>query len=1692
MRSSYLKACLALLVASLAASTARAQVPSPFGADSDIGTTPTAGSVVASTDADGVRVFTQVGGGDDIWNSADSFNFAYRKFTGDFDVSLKVRDLQGPNEWSKVELMAREGADSGGAALSHVGGDRFIAIMTTRTAGVNVIGMQYRVTTAAAAGEPASRYGAPPYPNCWLRLQRQGDVFILYTSTDGATWTENGREDTAAWAGGALANILSVGLAVTAHAAADTTGAIATYSDLKGLVIDPNSPPEISSILPVNRAAALKAADVVVSFSAVRAAESTNSINANGIAVTANGVDKSSSLQITGTGDQRDVTLSGFVSNQNYTVAITVTDTYGSVTKASLQFDTMSPTSGSFTIEGEDYNYTDATSGQAGLFIDNPQPSSLPGPNTYMDLVSTEGIDVHQVQTNGSRMYRTTDLFVGTETNSDYVRQKYVDALVNDLGVLDYNVGWFEMGEWLNYTQTFPATGTGYYLVYARLATGNAGTFSATLDQVTSGATTSSQTLVGLGSFISPTTGGWQSYYNIPLTDALGVPMVVHLTGKQTVRFTLVTGGVNINYLVFAPTAAPSTQPAALLASNPAKDATGVLPNNPISATITDKDTKVVPSTIKLKLNGADVAATVTPTASGATVFYQSPDFYTIGSTNVVALIFSDNATPAHSITNTWQFTVATDVINLPAAFAKPIGTGQTPGFSARLVKATSTPATQASIATIESLLAGNVPLNVWAFETPQVINYWRSGGVGNFPNDTPNFPGVDATAIDISMEIVAYMELSRGVYRFGVNSDDGFRLTSGATPGDTNLVICQFNAGKGVSDVTGDFLVASNGIYPMRLIYQNGGGDGAVEFFSVNVVTGVRTLINDSTVAGYVKAYRFDSAMTNTITFTTQPASRTAGANSSFTFNVAAVSGSITNPAVFVYQWRKDGVDIVDANRPTYTLPLVALSDAGKYRCVVTLLGYQPANSAEATLTVVDDKTPPTVYSVVGSATLDTVTVSFSETVEYNSASVGGNYSITGLTILSASPTTDASGYGTNVVLTTSTQTKGTKYTLTVNSVTDLSGNPVAANTKQDFTAFSFIGGFMVVDIWDNITTGDAASLQSNQRIIDNQFDRSFLVSESQLSNAEHGDNYGGRLSGYIVAPETGNYTFYIAGDDNFELYLSTDESPANKVMIANLATGWTAYQAWDTNVSQTSASIPLTSGVKYYMAAFWKEGAGGDYVNVAWSTPSSPGTTNIIGAANIGIYVNTDLTSITISQQPTNVTVLQNRTATFSVAATGTSGIGTNLIYQWQKNGVDITNATSASYTTPLAALADNNAKFTCKLSLPGKTETTAEAVLTVTADAAAPVVASIAGMTGSQTVAVVFDELVDSATAQVAANYTVSGATTSAAKVLAVNGKVVLLTTSGLTGTSSSVTVQGVKDLAGNVMSAPVTLNCPLSAFSATDVGTRDTNNLALFSDPVVPGSIVARSATDFDMYAGGSDIWNTADGMYYAYQMVTGDFDVKVRVASLKQIDAWTKAGLMLRDGLAGTNRQFAVMVTPPAPAMNVVQTAGRLTLGGASIEFNAAGRPTNVFYPNAWIRLQRAGTNVFTYWGTNGVEWTSFVTNSAADFPSTAYVGLAATAHNNTTNVFTLAEFRDYGVVTGTTPAGSPKLTIVQSGVNVAISWTTADAVGYTLQSSDKLAPATWTSVATAPTVSGPTSTVTVTATGVEKFFELMK
>ena len=65
--------------------------------------------------------------------------------------------------------------------------------------------------------------------------------------------------------------------------------------------------------------------------------------------------------------------------------------------------------------------------------------------------------------------------------------------------------------------------------------------------------------------------------------------------------------------------------------------------------------------------------------------------------------------------------------------------------------------------------------------------------------------------------------------------------------------------------------------------------------------------------------------------------------------------------------------------------------------------------------------------------------------------------------------------------------------------------------------------------------------------------------------------------MMGYIYPPETGEYIFALASDDNGALWLSTDESPANAKLIASQG-GWQPVR--DYRAETTSSEIFLEAG--------------------------------------------------------------------------------------------------------------------------------------------------------------------------------------------------------------------------------------------------------------------------------------------------------------------------------------------------------------------------------------------------------------------------------------------------------------------------------------------------------------------------------
>ena len=81
------------------------------------------------------------------------------------------------------------------------------------------------------------------------------------------------------------------------------------------------------------------------------------------------------------------------------------------------------------------------------------------------------------------------------------------------------------------------------------------------------------------------------------------------------------------------------------------------------------------------------------------------------------------------------------------------------------------------------------------------------------------------------------------GMWQMGVNSDDGFSVKSGQTPGD---VFGQLLGEQAWGESAFSFLVPQPGVYPFRLLYEQCWGAADCEWFTITPA-GQRVLINDS-----------------------------------------------------------------------------------------------------------------------------------------------------------------------------------------------------------------------------------------------------------------------------------------------------------------------------------------------------------------------------------------------------------------------------------------------------------------------------------------------------------------------------------------------------------------------------------------------------------------------------------------------------------------------------------------------------------------------------------------------------------------------------------------------------------------------------------------------------------------------------
>jgi autotransporter-associated beta strand protein len=229
---------------------------------------------------------------------------------------------------------------------------------------------------------------------------------------------------------------------------------------------------------------------------------------------------------------------------------------------------------------------------------------------------------------------------------------------------------------------------------------------------------------------------------------------------------------------------------------------------------------------------------------------------------------------------------------------------------------------------------------------------------------------------------------------------------------------------------------------------------------------------------------------------------------------------------------------------------------------------------------------------------------------------------------------------------------------------------------------------GSILTEIWQNLPGTNVTTLTSytNYPNQPNMRDTHFAF---ECIATNWGTNYGEKVSGYIEPLLSGYYTFSVAASDTAELWLSTNVSSANKVLLLAV-TNATGYHQF-TNLA---APIRLAAWQKYYVELLHKAGAGGnDHYSVAWLAPGQT-TLSVISSDNLvpNYLDQTNLSMVAtymtnhLSQSHPRLQISAERFAWLK--STLDSGAIPDLNAWWQV----ISNSAVALLTTPVVTTNDD----------------------------------------------------------------------------------------------------------------------------------------------------------------------------------------------------------------------------------------------------------------------------------------------------------------------------------------------------------------------------------------------------------------
>jgi len=707
---------------------------------------------------------------------------------------------------------------------------------------------------------------------------------------------------------------------------------------------------------------------------------------------------------------------------------------------------------------------------------------------------------------------------------------------------------------------------------------------------------------------------------------------------------------------------------------------------------------------------------------------------------------------------------------------------------------------------------------------------------------------------------------------------------------------------------------------------------------------------------------------------------------------------------------------------------------------------------SDKAKLTVTNEITPPTVIGASADATFRNVLVTFSEPMNMDATAQDSNFSIDGLEIEEVSEAGNSS-----VRLSTEEMGEGKTFTLSIKGGKDLAGNSIDGKVEVTFDSYVFSRGFLTYEFFGGIPGVTVEGLLDSEKFDANLpdtvpgFESSAVYLPAFSTFSKFGniaDNYGAKISGYVIPPRDGFYEFHIRSDDASQLYISSDELPENTELVAEELNCCGSFM--ESGEPETGGPADdLVAGTQYYVEALYKEGGGGDWFEAAWRHDEDAeiipaGALKPISGGMIGTFAPPQDLNFQEAVEGAEAPFEGSITVTENAAKILEGAVKSNLlnsVWFWERSMDDgpwlpVPSDGTPSLGIPPLSLG-NDYSYRLILAVAGGELVVATYDVEIKKDETAPEIVSTGALLTEEEsveIGVQFSELLDAETAEVTSNYSLQGADVLSA-VLAGKGDRVLLEVDGLDPGEFVLSVSGVKDLAGNKLADGKTEG-DFTGLQVLNIG------------DLAPDGVAHHFGEEIEVIAGGFDIWANADDFTYLFKEKKGDFDIAVQVTEIENAGGpWARNGLMVRESLEDYSKMLGAFVTPPSGLSNQGYFAlERREDSAGCFWWNNNGTPGSpvkhgvINYetdavpglPDLWLRMKRTGNRFTAFRSANGQDWIEMGVNNL-EFSDTIYFGICQARHAGATS---FVRYKNYGafiykgtVITITEPPQSNTATL---------------------------------------------------------------